>query len=238
MKKRWVIGSVIPFLLGLLLAATAATALSEVGDHEVQPATQGQKTYHFDHFEIEYPYGVSVDGGTTAAVGYVASWATGAYPGVAECQLTLSDSSGAVVGDARFTVDSGSPVFHRPVGREVVVKGKPTSAEAICSEGNHETSAAAGSWDASDLSPAYDKSDPSGPKRYEDRLMIEFDVDWSGRPAFQRTCRMTIGYRDGTEKTLDPFNTNMGSGPQEYNVLVGDPDTVERASLSCGQLEI
>lgn len=238
-----------------LAAASAAVCVLVIGgiavgagvfsDGEVPPVGESAITelgasYDLSRFTIDYPYEPPGDGGsgsTWARVGYTATWANEMYPGEAPCRMTLFDDQGELVGELDFTLDSGSEVFRRPPGKVIEVTGEPTSVEASCTDGNVR-SREYPDIEASEIAPAYDTSDPTGPVAYEDRLSMTFDIDWPGEAdSFQKTCRIVVVHRDDSESVGGPFNTNMGEGPQTYNVFVGDPTQVETAYLRCLDLE-
>lgn len=191
-------GVVLALLLGMVVASLGRGP---------SPAKAEGVSYVLTDFEIQYPY-VEQESETSskdeAGVRFTVSWAGGAYPGEATCEIALLASDGSVVGSKSLIIDAGSPsnlMSSSSLYRPIQVTGEPERAESTCGGGSYDKTA------------GYQFGDPTIEPISGGRSRISFPVEWNsssgGIPGI-RSCSVNATLADGSTETYGPYNLSVG----------------------------
>lgn len=223
-----------------ILIAGAALLLVFIGlvPRAFTTIAQGD-TYVLSDFDIVYPYDDPRQdippSDRAAEVSFSTRWPQSGYPGEAQCELTLSDAQGLVVGTLTFDLISATN-GSRAVPMVVPVSGVPVSAEASCHDLFDNTSSRGYVVTGPTRASAVADSSPGSDS--PNRTQLTFQVTWQetgSEPDF-RTCRLMVKRVDGT---LDPpTRFNLLSGDGEVTLVIeGSPASVADANVTCGPFE-
>ena len=224
MKKQLLI-LMASILAGTVAAVLAFSVAAGSVNPDLQPAAPGEGTYTLAEFRFQYPFGADLLPDTPpdsdhAGVSYMARWVGGAFPGRAECQVTLHDVQGGVVGTWRFSLTSLLPEA-RISESSVEVTGEPVVADASCAKAD----APSGSYRFEDLRIQQPSTD-------QDRLELIGRVTTDSVDPGTPRCTATF---ESSDAPLDhiSFNLTAGDGtPFELNL----PDSYTHAtgaSIDC-----
>lgn len=198
-------------------------------------------TYRLSDFHVTYPYDDPrpdvLPTHRKALAFFTTRWPKAGFPGGANCELLLTNSSGTQVGHVRFELMSGSDRARQ--GSEVVsVSGKPTAVTGSCQDKHNEIYTGRGyvfsapTGIAAPVNPITHKPIPG-------RTEMGFNVRWAWPgldPSF-RTCRLVVERTDGTKDFLPAFSMiSPAENSQTFNIE-GDPRTVADAHVNCGPFE-
>lgn len=235
---------------------TAPDEKSDVADHEdavFVPAKDGEPTYELFDLEILYPW-APVDSRPVSAaerdrycsirsewecghrreqagLSYRWRWATKKYPGEVQCEVTLSDANGSVVGRTTWGLSGLETTSRGSHVAGVRVSGRPVAARAACEAGAYEPGPGvdvefvrAGTW-----TPTYIEGTTPPP----DRILLVFEATARAEDHVgSRMCFMTVWFESGRRETAE-FTTNRGEGTWRYETGYPTSDPVVDAKMRC-----
>ena len=247
-----------------LLDRDAATPRPQPQHHDdgvFIPADENDVTYVLTDFRIFYPYSPidhkplsegqrhrlcdarPADCRTRsdeAGVAIAHEWSTNRYPGEVQCQTTLLDKRGNVVGQELWGLDSmqkripigGRPL--RPTDFVLVmdVTGKPVRAEGACEKSAYKPGPGL-RWTFLG-SEVYEPEHQMPGEEVPPRLRLLFDVEVVGGSEHvdSRICESRFEFESGKVVTGE-FTTNTGPGREVFETGYPASDPIVDAEITC-----
>lgn len=222
---------------GLLVAAVLAVSLGALQQAFLgrtpetaarsAPDPTSREAYELSGFTIDFPWPEGSNQSSTAlaaGVRFEATWSTSAFPGRAECQLTLLGADGAPVGTAAFFASYLSRTAHPPPV-VVDVTSPPEAARGTCGPGTYPQGAG---YVIREIT--VDESDDPG------WTAVEFKAVWASEadPTW-RECRLEARLLSGTTLS-QTFTLSVPDGALVNREIHAPPAAIGEVSVTCREV--
>ncbi|MEX0755834.1 MAG: hypothetical protein WD206_07790 [Actinomycetota bacterium] len=189
-------------LVALAVAAATFVAVTATAGGHLEQADPDEPSYLLS---VDSIANADSETGAVALVEYSGAWSHGDFPGYSECEATVSDAAGNVVGIQGFELASFSASTDGAI--DVEVSGTPASASIACAPASKPSERA-----------GYVISNPMVMDADTDDPWLTFRADWAtDEPPQVQRCEAVFATSEGAR--IYEFDVSLPDGGEAHVLL-------------------